>query len=85
MDNIAEGFERDGNRELIQFLSVSKGSLGEVRSQISRLVDRNIINQQEFEDIERDCLFLAGKISNFITYLTNSGMKGNKYKDRNST
>ena len=80
MDNIAEGFERDGKQEFIQFLSYSKGSAGETRSQFFRALDSNYISTQEFELLQSKILTLSVKISNMIQYLKKSEHKGVKYK-----
>lgn len=80
MDNIAEGFERNGNREFLQFLSVAKASCGEVHSQLYRLKDRNFVNDKTFEDLKNKTLLLSKKISAFIKYLKNSEMSGTKFK-----
>jgi len=80
MDNVAEGFERDGTREFIQFLAISKGSAGEVRSQLYRALDRGLIDRPAFDKFQEDCLIIGDKLGKFINYLNKSSIKGRKFK-----
>ena len=80
MSNIAEGYERDGNQELIQFLAVAKGSCGEVRCQLYVAIDQEYIDKENGEQLADLSKKLSIMINNFIKYLKESPYRGKKYK-----
>jgi four helix bundle protein len=80
MSNIAEGFERGGTREFIQFLSMAQGSSGEVRSQLYIAVDQGYIDKETFEQLYTLASEASRMITGLMKYLHKSNVKGVKYK-----
>lgn len=82
MDNIAEGFGRQGNIEFINFLTISNGSALEVKSQLYRALDRHYLPQTKFNELELLIDEIRKMIAALIIYLNKNDFKGHKFKDR---
>jgi len=80
MSNIAEGYERGSNRELLHFLYIAKSSCGEVRSNLYIALDQEYISSEEHISLISLSKTISVKLSNFINAIKSSDFKGDKYK-----
>jgi len=80
LSNVAEGFERGGDNEFLQFLSVAKGSSGEARSQLYVALDQSYISENQFESLSKSVTEVSQLISGLMKYLRQSNLRGSKYR-----
>ena len=69
MNNIAEGFSRESDKEFKQFLNISKGSDGEVKSMYYVAEDQKYVTKEDAIGRRNMTDILMNKITNFIFYL----------------
>jgi len=79
MANIAEGFERDGNKEFVQFLAVAKGSCGELRSHLCVAFDQQYLTHEQCHLLGERALEVSRMVSGLMKHLRQTEMRGRKY------
>jgi four helix bundle protein len=80
LSNIAEGFERGGDKEFSQFLAIAKGSCGEVRAPLYIALDQKYLPQELFDHLSKGTIEVGQLLSGFMRYLKGSASRGNRYR-----
>ena len=80
MSNIAEGFERSGTKEFKHFLSMAKGSAGEVRSHLYVAFDQGYMEKGTFDHLVTESTVISKMLNGLISYLKATSIKGMKYR-----
>jgi four helix bundle protein len=82
LSNFAEGFERDGNAEFVQFLTICKGSVGELRAQLIYCLDMSLIDPGKYDALYAMGDSAARLLGGLARYLKPSDKRGRKYQGR---
>ncbi len=82
MSNIAEGHDRSGRGEFVQFLANAKGSAAEVRCQLYVAFDQDYIKEKEFESLTDLAIEISRMLAGLMNYLSGTSHRGTKYKVR---
>lgn len=80
MANIAEGFERSGTGEFAQFLSIAKGSVGEIKTHLYVALDQGYLSQQDFDGMSAAAAEIGRLIGGLMSYLRTTAIRGTKFK-----
>ena len=80
LSNIAEGFERGGDKEFLQFLAVAKGSAAELRAQLYVAFDQQYVSMEKFDSLRSEVTEVSQLISGFMKYLKESDLRGSKLR-----
>ncbi len=83
MSNVAEGFERGGDKEFLQFLSLAKASCAEIRSHLYVAMDQAYLTHKQFDELTQQAETVGRMLAGFMSYLKKSEYRGNKFRDPN--
>ena len=73
--NIAEGFGQQSDRQFARYLFLSRGSASEVRAHLRIAQGRSHLSEQEWTQLDRECVSICRMLSALIRYLRASDRK----------
>src|SRR5580704_13799694 len=79
LSNFSEGFEREGNSEFIQFLAISKGSIGELRAQLIYALDLSLLSESQYDALDEAAESATRLLGGLMRYLGGSAKRGRNY------